>query len=132
MAANTEKTYERGKRKFCKLYQVPDPIIPNTESITCHLVERISRTVQRNSIKVYLSTTKHPHLQQNYHLELHKFIRLQYVLRGIKRSQTKTTKIAPPPSRSIWKCLTTSWSPIPSETAMTELFNQLSYCTKYN
>ena len=75
---------------------MPDPIIPTTESILCYFVTHLARTVQHDTIKVYLSATKHLHLQQNYHLELDKFIRLQYVLRGIKRSQTKTTKIRLP------------------------------------
>lgn len=99
LAANTDKTYETGKRKFlqfCKFYQVPDPIIPTTESILCYFVVHLARTVQHDTIKVYLSATKHLHLQQNYNLELDKFIRLQYVLRGIKRSQTKSTKIRLP------------------------------------
>ena len=89
LAKNTQKAYSAGEIQylnFCRGFQV-NPVIPATENVLSHFAVFLARTVKHTTIKSYLFGVRHFHLKNNVHLELSNFHRLQYLLRGIKRSQ---------------------------------------------
>ena len=47
----------------------------------------MARSVRADSIKVYLSAIRYMHIVNGYNLDLKSFLRLQFVLKRIKRSQ---------------------------------------------
>lgn len=92
LAVNSKQSYATGKTQFinfCATFRVHElgPILPTTETILCYSATYLAKQVRHGTIKTYLSAVKHFHLQNNYDLQLHKFIRLHYLLRGIKRFQ---------------------------------------------
>ena len=56
----------------------------------------MAHSVQHSTTKNYLSAIKHYHLSHGYALDLLAFLRLQLILRGIKRSQGVNSKIRRP------------------------------------
>ena len=56
----------------------------------------MARSVQHSTIKNYLSAIKHYHSSHGYPLDLSAFLRLQLILRGVKRSQFDNSKTRRP------------------------------------
>ncbi len=92
LSINTKKTYRTAEKRlveFCRNFNISDGHpIPATESTLCYFAAYLAKTVKHDTIKAYLSAIKHFHLINNYDLDLDKCVRLQYILRGIKRSQS--------------------------------------------
>ncbi len=63
-------------------------MLPASESTLCYFSVYLAKNVRHDTIKAYLSAIKHLHLINNQDLNLEKFVKLQYILRGIKRSQS--------------------------------------------
>ena len=93
LAPSTRKSYASGQRKFydfClhagRLHQNGSPC-PAEEWTLCLFVSFLADSVQHLSIKVYLSAVLSLHIEQGFPDPLINCLRLQRVLRGIKRSQ---------------------------------------------
>ena len=93
LAPSTRKSYASGQRKFydfClhagRLHQNGSPC-PAEEWTLCLFVSFLADSVQHSSIKVYLSAVRSLHIEQGFPDPLINCLRLQRVLRGIKRSQ---------------------------------------------
>ena len=89
LAKNTKRAYSAGEIQyinFCRGFQV-NPALPATENVLSNFAVFLARTVKHTTIKRYLFGVKNFHLKNNFQLELSNFHQLQYLLRGIKRSQ---------------------------------------------
>ena len=100
VAASTRKTYSSGERRFlnfCTLHS-PHKSTPITtdEETLFQYVAYLAKTIKHSSIKGYLAAVRHLHICSGYGLDLKKFIRLQLVCRGIKRSQGDSSRIRLP------------------------------------
>lgn len=94
LAENTKKAYLAGEKQynnFCQSFKV-NQVVPTTENTLCYFAVFLARTVKHSTIKSYLCGVKHLHLKYGVPLELENFQQLQYIMRGIKRSQGNTTK----------------------------------------
>ena len=69
---------------------------PINEDILINSSVSMARSVQHSTIKNYLSAIKHYHSSHGYQLNLSAFLRLQLILRGIKRSQGDNSKTRRP------------------------------------
>ena len=98
LAHNTRKTYSSGVRQFyafCSSMNII-PKLPVDEDTLINFSVLMARSVQHSTIKNYLSAVKHYHSTHGYELPLADCLRLQLVLRGIKRSQGIHCKIRRP------------------------------------
>ena len=98
VAASTRKTYSSGERRFldfCTLHSPHKPI-PTDEETLIQYVAYLAKTIKHSSIKGYLAAVRHLHICSGYDLNLKKFIRLQLVCRGMKRSQGDSSRIRLP------------------------------------
>ena len=93
LAPSTRKSYASGQRKiydFClqagKLHPNGSPC-PVDEWTLCLFVSFLGDSIQHLSIKVYLSAVRSLHIEQGFPDPLINCLRLQRVMRGIKRSQ---------------------------------------------
>ena len=92
LAENTKKCYLSAEKQFLnfchgfKIHEV-QPLFPANELTICYFAVFLAKSVKHCTIKGYLSAIKHLHLKHGFDLKLHKFVRLQYILRGIKRYQ---------------------------------------------
>ena len=68
------------------------PTFPINEDILINFLVCMARSVQHSTIKEYLWAIKHYHSSHGYQLNLSAFLRLQLILRGIKRSQGDNSK----------------------------------------
>ena len=67
-------------------------LLPSTEYILMYFAVFLAKTVNPETIKVYLATVRHMHLVNGYDLPIAKFQRLHYILRGIKRIKGASTR----------------------------------------
>ena len=67
------------------------PLLPTTENILIYFVVFLAKTVNPETIKVYLAAVRHMHLVNGYDLPIAKFQRLHYISRGIKRIKGAST-----------------------------------------
>ena len=72
------------------------PSFPISEDILINFSVCMARSVQYSTIKNYLSAIKYYHSSHAYALNLSAFLRLQLILRGIKRSQGVNSKFRRP------------------------------------
>ena len=93
LASSTRNSYASGQRKFydfChqlgKIHSSGSPC-PADEWTLCLFATFLARSVQHTTIKVYLSAVRSLHIEQGFADPLLNCLRLQRVLRGIKRSQ---------------------------------------------
>ena len=103
LASNTKKTYSSGMRQFltfCRQINIT-PKYPLDEDTLIYFSVFMARSVQHGTIKNYLSAVKHYHSSNGHALALKTFLRLQLVLRGIKRVQGTNTKVRRPITLSI-------------------------------
>ena len=68
------------------------PLLPTTENILIYFAVFLAKTVNPETIKVYLAAVRHMHLVNGYDLPIAKFQRLHYILRGIKRIKGASTR----------------------------------------
>ena len=93
LAPSTRRAYASGQRKFVefcrqagKLHSNGSPC-PADEWTLCLFVSFLADSIQHSSIKVYLSAVRSLHIEQGFPYPLLNCLRLQRVLRGVKRSQ---------------------------------------------
>lgn len=70
--------------------------LPIREDILINFPVAIARSVQYSTIKNYLSAVKKYYSSRCYELHLSNFLRLQLILRGIKRLQRHQSKVRRP------------------------------------
>ena len=89
LSQNTKKCYSHEMRQFYSFCSQSGlaPTFPINEDILVNFSVCMARSVQQSTIKNYLSAIKHYYSSHGYHLNLSAFLRLQFILRGIKRSQ---------------------------------------------
>ena len=68
------------------------PLLPSTENILIYFAVFLAKTVNPETIKVYIAAVRHMHLVNGYDLPIAKFQRLHYILRGIKRIKGASTR----------------------------------------
>ena len=90
LAQSTRRTYSNGVKQFlnfCFQFHLhkTSPILPHSETVLIYLAVFLAKTLNPDTIKVYLAVVRHFHLINGFDLPESKFSRLQYVLRGIKR-----------------------------------------------
>ena len=68
------------------------PLLPSTENILIYFAVFLAKTVNPETIKVYLAAVRHMHLVNGYDLPIAKFQRLHCILRGIKRIKGASTR----------------------------------------
>ena len=68
------------------------PLLPTTENTLIYFAVFLAKTVNLDTIKVYLAAVRHMHLVKGYDLQITKFQRLHYILRGIKRVKGVSTR----------------------------------------
>ena len=102
LASSTRSTYLSGQKKFydfCsqlgKIHQSGSPC-PTDEWTLCLFATFLANTVQHSTIKVYLSAVRSLHIEQGFADPLVDCLRLQRVLRGIKRTQGDTSSLRLP------------------------------------
>ncbi|XP_068743127.1 uncharacterized protein [Montipora capricornis] len=93
LADSTRRSYASGQRKFVnfcahlgKLHPSGSPC-PTDEWTLCLFATFLAGSVQHSSIKVYLSAVRALHIEEGFPDPLVNCLRLQRVLRGIKRTQ---------------------------------------------
>jgi len=93
LAPSTRRSYTSAQSKFIsfcrqlgKLHPSGSPC-PADEWTLCLFVTFLARTIQHSSIKVYLSGVRALHIEQGFPDPLMNCLRLQRVVRGIKRCQ---------------------------------------------
>ena len=91
LAISSQKTYSSGEKRFIdfcyKLHIDPNHILPTNENMLVYFATYMARSVRADTIKVYLAAIRYMHIVNGHNLDLKSFLRLQYVLKGIKRSQ---------------------------------------------
>ena len=97
LAQGTIKTYSSGEKQFINFYHQFHlhkhvPLLPTTENILIYFAVFLAKTVNPETIKVYLAAVRHMHLVNGYDLPIAKFQRLHYILRGIKRIKGAPTR----------------------------------------
>ena len=96
LSQNTKKSYSSGMRQFYSYCSQTGltPTFPINEGILINFSVCMARSVQHSTTKNYLSAIKHYHSSHGYQIDL--FLRLQLILRGIKRSQGDNSKTRRP------------------------------------
>ena len=82
------------------------PLLPTTENILIYFAVFLAKTVNPDTIKVYLNAVSHVHLFNGYDLQVTKFQRLHYILRGIKRVKGVSTRTRLPITLDHLNCFT--------------------------
>ncbi|XP_078365995.1 uncharacterized protein LOC144650218 [Oculina patagonica] len=94
LAASTRRSYALGQKKFItfcaqmgKLHSTSGSPCPTNEWTLCLFATFLAGSVQHASIKVYLSAVRSRHIEEGFPDPLVNCLRLQRVIRGIKRTQ---------------------------------------------
>ena len=66
------------------------------ESLLTEFAAFLAKTIKYPSIEIYLAAVRHLHIRYGFQLNLHKMLRLQLVLRGIKRCHGDQTRVRLP------------------------------------
>lgn len=93
LAPSTRRSYATGQKRFIefctqagKIYSNGSPC-PADEWTLCLFVTFLANSIYHSSIKVYLSAVRALHVEMGFPDPLQNCLRLERVLRGIKRSQ---------------------------------------------
>ena len=83
---------------FCYQFHLhkTGPIVPTNETVLTYFAVFLAQNVTPGTIKVYLAAVRYMHLIDGFDLPDNKFLRLQYILRGIKRVKGVTKRIRLP------------------------------------
>ena len=102
LASSTRSSYRSGQKKFLefrsqlgKIHQSGSPC-PAEEWTLCLFATFLASSVQHSTIKVYLSAVRSLHIEQGFSDPLVDCLRLQRVLRGIKRTQGDSSSLRLP------------------------------------
>ena len=102
LAPSTRSSYRSGQKKFLefctqlgKIHQSGSPC-PADEWTLCLFATFLASAVQHSTIKVYLSAVRALHIEQGFSDPLVDCLRLQRVLRGIKRTQGDSSSLRLP------------------------------------
>lgn len=92
LAENTKRAYATGINQYKKFFygfklQKHRRLLPSNEVTLCYFAVFMAKSVKHDTIKSYLAAIKHFHLVNCFNLKLENFLQLQFILRGIKRSQ---------------------------------------------
>ena len=93
LAQSTRKSYASGQQRFIEFCRQAGKLHPDgspcpvEEWTLCLFVSFLADSIQHASIKVYLSAIRSLHIEQGFPDPLPNCLRLQRVMRGIKRSQ---------------------------------------------
>ena len=108
IAPSTRRTYQAGMTrflKFCAQFNLtPLPVSPLTLRYFCAY---LSASVRHTTIKLYLSAIRFHHIQQEYQDPTRDTL-LQYVIKGIKRTQSVNTRQQLPITVQVLKALKTA------------------------
>jgi hypothetical protein len=93
-------SFIKGEKQFTNFYyqfhlHKHVPLLPTTENLLIYFAVFLAKTVNPDTIKVYLAAVRHighMHLVNGYDLQITKFQRLHYILRGIKRVKGVSTR----------------------------------------
>ena len=101
VASTTKQTYGAGERNFLNFIShfkqaSVEQYLPATEVLLTEYVAYLAKTIKYTSIKTYLAAVRHYHIRHGFELNLQKMLRLQLVLRGIKRSQGDQLRVRLP------------------------------------
>ena len=101
VAASTKQTYSAGEKRFISFVQLYRPQgvlqpLPATEETLMQFLAHLAKTIKHTSIKNYLAAVRHFHIRHGYQLDFPKMLRLQLVLRGVKRSQGEKIRVRLP------------------------------------
>ena len=97
LASSTQRTYKSGKERYLKFCQLAGASpLPGGESILCRFCAYLANDgLCHRTIKVYLSAVRHMHIaaaRPDPFAGATPLSKLQYVLRGIKRSEASSRK----------------------------------------
>ena len=113
IASSTRRTYESAQRKFLEfchwsqcLHDNGSPL-PASEWTLMLFVTHLSRTIRASSINVYLPGIRSLHVENGFPNPLSNCLRLERVLRGIKRSQGVTKRERLPVTLAVLRRLRT-------------------------
>lgn len=102
LASSTRSSYQSGQKKFLefctqlgKIHPSGSPC-PADEWTLCLFATFLASSVQHSTIKVYLSAVRALHVEQGFSDPLVDCLRLQRVLRGIKRTQGDSSSLRLP------------------------------------
>lgn len=101
IASTTQQTYTSGENRFLSFIQLykrksVEDCLPANEALLTEFVAFLARSIKYPSIKTYLAAVRHYHIRRGFRLNMEKMLRLQLVLRGIKRCQGDHTRIRMP------------------------------------
>ena len=103
VAASTKQTYSAGEKRFiafCNLYRPQQAErclpLPASEGTLIKFSAYLAKSIKHSSIKNYLAAVRHFHIRYGFKLNFQKMLRLQLVLRGIKRSQGDQIRVRLP------------------------------------
>lgn len=101
VATTTKQTYGTGERSFVTFVnwlkkKSVEQCLPADEALLTEYAAYLAKTIKYSSIKTYLAAVRHYHIRHGFQLNLHKMLRLQLVLRGIKRSQGDKIRVRLP------------------------------------
>jgi hypothetical protein len=101
LASTTQQTYSSGEKRFINFIQLYkrqqlEQCLPASESLLTEFVAFLAKTIKYPSIKIYLAAVRHFHIRRGFQLNLNKMLRLQLVLRGVKRSHGQKVRVRLP------------------------------------
>lgn len=100
VAASTKQTYTSGERRFldfCTLHSRHKwTHLPTNDETLIQYVAYLAKTIKHSSIKGFVAAVRHLPIRSGYDLDLKKFLCLQLICHGIKRSQGDSTRIRLP------------------------------------
>ena len=101
MAASTKQTYSAGEKRFISFVNLYRPqegkhLLPASEETLMKFSAYLAKSIKHASIKNYLAAVRHFHIRNGFSLDCQQMLRLQLVLRGIKRSQGDKVRVRLP------------------------------------
>jgi hypothetical protein len=98
IAPTSQQTYSSGEKRFVNFINLykrkqVEECLPASEPLLTVFVAFLVKSIKYASIKTYLAAVRHFHIRRGIELNLNKMLRLQLVLRGIKRSQGQQLRI---------------------------------------
>ena len=101
MAASTKQTYSAGEKRFISFVNLYRPqegkhLLPASEETLMKFSAYLAKSIKHSSIKNYLAAVRHFHIRNGFSLDCQQMLRLQLVLRGIKRSQGDKVRVRLP------------------------------------
>ncbi len=101
IASTSQQTYSSGEKRFVNFIHLykrkqVEECLHDSEPLLTEFVAFLAKSIRYTSIKTYLAAVRHFHIRCGLVLNLSKMLRLQLVLRGIKRSQGEQLRVRLP------------------------------------